>query len=124
MVRPLHGDRADVLETPIHLEGGLVTGGGGVVPGYGVEWRELRVHLQRSHRPLICELAHITASIHKSSFYASPSVVLHTSDVSDNPTKANTDEKIGYRNSRTGHMRTMHAIYDSSSKEGGGDSSA
>lgn len=28
----------------------------------------------------------------------------------DNPTKENTEEKIGYRNSRTGHMRTMHAM--------------
>lgn len=30
LVRPLHGDRADILETPIHLEGGMVTGGWGV----------------------------------------------------------------------------------------------
>ncbi|KAF6737684.1 hypothetical protein FQA47_024904 [Oryzias melastigma] len=34
------------------------------------------MHLERSHRLLICELAHITASIHKSSFCASPFVVL------------------------------------------------
>lgn len=49
-------------------EGG---GGGGVLLlplllGYRVEGG-FRVHLQRSHHPLICELAHITASIHKSS---------------------------------------------------------
>ncbi len=38
LVRPLHGDRADILETPIHLEGGMVTGGGrGAGVGCGEE---------------------------------------------------------------------------------------
>lgn len=40
--------------------------------------------------------------------------------MSDNPTKENTEEKIGYRNSRTGHMRTMHAMGDRAWGEGGG----
>ncbi|TNN73393.1 hypothetical protein EYF80_016347 [Liparis tanakae] len=54
LVRPLHGDRADI-ETPIHLEGGVVGPGEGARGGRGREGVEgLRVHLQRSHHhPLI-----------------------------------------------------------------------
>lgn len=74
----------ELISRDPHSSGGrgMVTGGGRGGAGIcGVRRRRGRSGgrgciCRGPHRPLICELAHITASIHKSSFCASPFVVL------------------------------------------------